>query len=455
MQRSAFARRKQVRIAETRLDITEKLQHARDEKAILHEKIKTESSVDQPLIMSACTLSEQDLTLFGRLLAGDDYKDDDVTSLRAQSLQAPLPISGRTKKRLEDAAGADPVQIEMPEWAKCVIRNRDGFDGAVFIVQPVDGERTFWKYIYAVQSPHYLALCQLRELPHFHSEERVTSDNWSDINAAFIRNVFHCNYAAHATAADVPYVGAEQVRVILDVELVGGTKVIGRQREVPLLTYLSQLPEKPVGEGSSGGQRRSKSESLIDQFPWLLDYQNKLDFCRTSVDERKKRAKSKQLEDEADLGSADEDDVATAMDALHTARADILAACDGDCEDFKVRVLGCRWLFLHSGKPFDAVQGYCVSHDAEEFCVRRLGVKTARFTVTYGIRACTTLARGWSHKLQHFFTLEVASGIGHAFVITEAHRRSYNEPADFTALAETSGVVELIARVNQIRGFFA
>jgi hypothetical protein len=187
----------------------------------------------------------------------------------------------------------------------------------------------------------------------------------------------------------------------------------------------------------------------------LLDYQNKLDFC-SAREEKEKRAKSKQLEDDSDHDSVDEDDVATAMDALHTARADILATCDGDVhEDFNVRVLGCRWLFLHNGKPFDAVQGYCVSNDADEFCVRRLGVKTARFTVTYGIKACTTLARSWSHKLQHFYNLEVASDVGHAFVITEAHRRSYNEPAELSELAETSSVVELLARVNQIRGLFA
>ena len=74
----------------------------------------------------------------------------------------------------------------------------------------------------------------------------------------------------------------------------------------------------------------------------------------------------------------------------------------------------------------------------------------------YGDDLAVTLARGYCHKLQHFFNLELTSSRGFAFVITPAVFDAYEEPTDFARVAiEFTTFREAVARIQKIRGLLS
>jgi hypothetical protein len=310
-----------------------------------------------------------------------------------------------------------------------------------------------------VQSPRYVALCPVEEIPIYFSADAVTPENWGVVSDASMRHKFKINFAVLMSAADVPAVGEAQVGVILDVIHRGHTRLESRSREIPLLQYLQQVPEsgRAVASGDTEAKPSSKKKSLLDQFPWLLDYERKLDFFASSDSKSKKKTysdSSVQIDD--DLGELCEDDLDAALDELHLAREALM----GDqselvCEDFKPRVLGGKWLVRHSGKPFDAIQGSCKNPESEEFSERRLGTKTMRFTISLGIKNAGVLARAWCSRLQYFYDVERADEHGALAIFNDAHRASYVEPLEFVQLADSLPSAELRARIDKIRNLFA
>jgi hypothetical protein len=234
---------------------------------------------------------------------------------------------------------------------------------------------------------------------------------------------------------------------------VGGVTLVGRQREVPFLEFVDRLPEltRNVGDGDAQAKPRSKKQTLLEQFPWLRDYEKKLDFFASSDKTKKPRARA---DDDSGSDGASElcdDEVDAALDALHLARAELLAeTADADCADFRPHVLGGKWTaqFLH--KPFDAISGMARNGEAEAFSERRIGQKTMRFSVTYGTKECGILARAYCHRLQYFYDVENLFD-GHLHVFTNEQRAAYVESAEFLGLAAVTKSAAVLGRISQVR----
>ena len=90
------------------------------------------------------------------------------------------------------------------------------------------------------------------------------------------------------------------------------------------------------------------------------------------------------------------------------------------------------------GIPFDAVAGECVTQEGKAWCERRFGkIRFFRANYSlYGPEIPGILARGWAHRMQHFFNLELHDPAGSALVYTPAMVAEYQETTEMERLAE-------------------
>jgi hypothetical protein len=414
----------------------------------LDADIMAKATADKPMLMSESVFEEKHLQLMVDLCAGDDLTETRIEVLRAKALDCPPPAEPCYRQRLDNAGGIGEPQHDIPEWAASIIARRDAFrDCGIVVVH--NGERLYFKILYAIQQPRYLALARLQVAQHYHTMPRVTLANWLSLHMDVTRHSFTCNFADHYSHGDVPPVSSASVLVMPDLEHLGGTTVISRQSSIPLIQYVALAPE-PTRNSTNTGENppKSKKKSLLEQFPWLDTYERKLDFY-ASHDRKKKKASAPESDDESDKDSLNEEDVAAALEELHAARAEILLDADGfEFTDFHTRVLGGR---KDDPRSFDAVQGIPCTEDAAEFSRRRTGQASMRFSIAYGLQVCGVLARAWCHRLQHFYNLESSDALGAAMIYTAEHFADYTEPRELLQLAETSTSGEVLGRIRQIR----
>eukprot|EP00974_Lingulodinium_polyedra_P090745 8801253-Lingulodinium_polyedra.AAC.1 len=112
--------------------------------------------------MSACVLEAKYLDEFERLMQSAEFRREKrIAELRQETFRTPTPTS---RAQLE-ALAVWPVwargQPAMPEWATEVAHAREYFQNTVFVAEGPTGERQYWKFLYAVITPAYLAFTPL------------------------------------------------------------------------------------------------------------------------------------------------------------------------------------------------------------------------------------------------------------------------------------------------------
>ena len=186
-----------------------------------------------PLCMSAAALSEQDLMVWGDIRASRDFCSDSRLKMSRQLLCVPpLP---KTPPALPD--GSDPwkrYEPVMPDWAKVLAKDRDFFIGTVLVVPLPDGGKQFFKIVYIVQVPLYVALCPLVPVDDFVRTAHTPDTPVQIINEDFVVCAFRCNYARCQAAADLPPVELNQLRFIRNLRHDGGTLVTSAWSEEPV-----------------------------------------------------------------------------------------------------------------------------------------------------------------------------------------------------------------------------
>ena len=158
---------------QTAQDDTEHLRAARD---LLLQRLDSLQSLSKPISMSVAALGDGDLRLFDALLGSHDYQETCLRSLRDEALRVPLPTQAASRSLLEMQDVWQPPSLDMPGWAQRIANHRDNFRDTVLVVG-FGHEQQFWKFIYAVQSPYYVAVCRLTPKPNFVTSEDVTGRN--------------------------------------------------------------------------------------------------------------------------------------------------------------------------------------------------------------------------------------------------------------------------------------
>eukprot|EP00974_Lingulodinium_polyedra_P072423 7009473-Lingulodinium_polyedra.AAC.1 len=66
----------------------------------------------------------------------------------------------------------------MPAWAGEVALQRDHFQGTLLVTEGPDGTQHFWRFLYDVQNPLYLALGELAVKPHTLVVQSLAGQSW-------------------------------------------------------------------------------------------------------------------------------------------------------------------------------------------------------------------------------------------------------------------------------------
>ena len=166
----------------------------------------------------------------------------------------------------------------MPAWATKVAYHRDDFKNTMF-VHTSDAETTYWKFLYAIQSPSvYIAFSQATAIDIWmDSTETPTVLNIDSISHTKYR--FEVNYADMKTGEDLIDVPIEEMKVITDVLSCGGIVAESTAFAIPLAEFLEDLPDDR-GEGQRHGVRKEQPkdavfESMMVDFPWLASWESK------------------------------------------------------------------------------------------------------------------------------------------------------------------------------------
>ena len=329
------------------------------------------------------------------------------------------------------------------------------------MVQGADGAEYF-KFLYAVQSPVYLALSPVAVIER-HREPVQEPVGWGSIEALDqVVCRFHCNYAHCSSGEELLGVEVEQVSVIPFTKYIGGMVIESEWHSEPLQQFLRYLPNEPKEE-TEPKKRKVKdnhSEALRKAFLWLTVLDEKEGFTGGPATAA---SSATSATGDGPSGSADaypdgEDiDAVQVMQALDSARSALARESTESWDDFGVTVLGGMGLMATDGIPFDAVCGICKGQHIVQWC-RRRGVQysfRANYS-TYGTRVCGILCRAWSHRMQYYYNLQVTSPEGDALVFTEEHHAGYTEPTELTRLLEEpeGSRGQIRARVTALRALF-
>ena len=230
------------------------------------------------LSMSAAALTDDDIETFGRLYSQPGFGDSMAMALRRADVgHAPVQFVQRYAgppmwRRPEPA---------MPAWATPFIEYRGTFSGSALVVQGEDGARSFWKIVFAVKSPRYLALCPLHPVP-------LPSVYDLDIPQPQLgpEFAFSINYADCISAADVVVGPKGQLSCLFRLMHEGGTRVASDMQPIAL-EYVLCGDACDIGPAQEHGDGEAEPVAKADQafekivattMPWLqfLDFKHPL-----------------------------------------------------------------------------------------------------------------------------------------------------------------------------------
>ena len=317
------------------------------------------------------------------------------------------------------------------------------------------GAEQTWKILYIVQSPEYLAICRMVEVPT--DEPAPVGESILEIadGSHGHGRTWKLNFGKFESAASMPERDIGDVWVLPQVLCTGGSGAKSMRLSTPLRTFLETLPEAKPAANPEKKARTSKNDSFEDalaKLPWLQhlekgEWDASCDIAAASSSREQLGAlamgESVELEEET---------VFAAVELMEKARVALAAEPGAHREDFgtRIRKVGAG----SSIESYDAAQAVARNELARGFCIRRATQST--FRASYNLDTTPeevgVLIRGWIHKMQWFFNLELSHPLCEKLVFGPAVHLEYQEPIEFTALANATPKKRTMDRIVQIRG---
>jgi hypothetical protein len=343
----------------------------------------------------------------------------------------------------------------MPDWARNVCHQREHFKDCGFALER-DGRQEFFKFVFAVQKPLFLSVSPMREEDVYAGAPGASASTFEGLLEPEVTHSFHINFFDNRGGYAMAGVDESNVQVLTNLIHVGGTRAVTYDLPVPLQVFFQSLPDRPQSASQNTKEDQANHahrEKLVDKFPWLhkLDFQREGTSCPPAGGDGGP-GREPALPHDAHMADADVDAMFVEFAAHRAQWADGLPATT---DDFKVTLLGGRWLAAHHGMAYDAFQGASTNQRAKLFCRNRNMPFSARYNIsTYGNAEASMLARTWCHKMQHYYNVAVAAG-NDAHPFTDEHHHAYIEPTEFTRYADAAdGNRAIIGRVGQFRSLF-
>ena len=368
------------------------------ELAKLEEDISEVKQQTHPLTMRSAALDEADLDIFARLWQQPAFRSTQTLALK----RADVGIAPRFVVRMDDGPEVwQRAEPTMPAWATPLVFHRGTFNGSAVVVLRQNGDREFWKIVFAIQHPkYYLGMCRLHPIEPPSPFDLAAPPISHDPEFAF-----NINYADCASAAQVTIGATDDMKILLRLRHEGGTRVTSDM--VPLsVEYIMSgdgfdLGPLVGGEQKQPAQRDPAYEQLVEALPWLQH----LDFTSMMSTGDDGASASGSTGRPGHIPEIHDDEIWAGLAQLERARISegFAAAAAGVSRDFTPSVRGGTSELLRSGIAVHAAQGHCTNLEATAWA---RGFAHTTFKATHsehGPAESSALVRSWCHRMQFFF----------------------------------------------------
>jgi hypothetical protein len=423
-------------------------EHTRASMAVVSMRIAAKAAERPPLLLSVCSVSEQDEATWSVLLRSNAFSDRSVAALRQATKVAPALPSLAQQAALDAMAGPDVCLVrDKPTWLAQMCSNRASFAGTALVFESLDGLR-FFRFLFAMQRPHMAMFTLLREEEQYLPCVSVTPDNWEDLHLASYQHRFTVDFQTSCFAEDLPSMAVGDYRVVTELVHLQGVTMASDSDLMPLADFLARLPRPPPSAAQShsskpkDGLSKAAQQNMVVKHPWLQDYMDGKAKRGPNKDSTKEELEPQQEQDEEeseeDVGEEMSDmRVEAVFEELRRKREQWHLQEDIKRSDFRVTLLGGAWLQKTKGRAFEAFRGQACIGAPEEWASMHMLTKSARFDVElHGEVVAATLAEAWCHRMQYLFSLHTEAE-AERYVYTESDFANYQEPQGFLALAPT------------------
>lgn len=410
----------------------------------LQAKVDKPSTMDSPLLISSCKLTESGLQQLETTFSSNALSKKELGEVRAEwaaVVQAPSAAEQQVLEAVELPAGVP--KPPRPAWLRLLATHRSFFSSCVFRFQDGDNEHLL-KYTLGVQRPHLIgfAVLTLEPAPAPCVEavewEREQLDTWQHRFRLSPSFVF---------SDSLPFPADAPAEVLTDALHIGSGIVVSDAAWKPLVEIEQCLPPvtaeratADVGEGNE--QPQAEGDDRWINCPWLLD------FLATGEVPSVDTTSADQLGSRREAPHAI--DPEAVMDALESVRGELLDRSDVACQHFRWALHGGKWVSQQSGVAYDAFDASARGQDAKQFCAEFKLNRVASFPIwVLGEENAYILANAWCHKMQWLYDKIVAEGHEHVD-FSAAALASYTEQQEFAELSQ-AGCARTAVRIEQIR----
>ena len=341
--------------------------------------------------------------------------------------------------RVQSALANIPIWTEQttrakPPWLSTVCWNRRVFARSALVFDD-NGEKKYFKFVYATQNPYLVCCSPLRPVLDFHVRmEEVHKGNWEDLAATAWRHRFSIDFMDCCFWQDLPVVPLESMQVLPELLHIGGEEVASDSDLVPYSTFVEGLPDTEAAATSTSSSAKvvrapSANQDLVSKYPWL---QRHMDSQGRAKGHARSQAGKLPIQEEPLPEDADGDVAVQAVfDELHKMREEWQVGVAGEVSDFVVSLIGGPWSQKRFGKAYHCFRSSARRGAPEAWCVEYGLTKTASFEISlYGDRLAALLGKAWCHRLQYFYDIYLQSTEVRCRY-THADVEAYEPPADF------------------------
>lgn len=407
-----------------------------------------------PLALGHCRFSSADFTNMQDLARSPMFTDKIVTTLRKNAQVAPdLPSAELTEALRRIEIVEDKAPARRHEWLSQVCWHRAFFQGKALVVQGDEGQRQYFKILYATQKPLFACFSLLEEVEQDVPLVRVTKAVWDELGRTHFCRKFKANFLNTCPSYTFPEAPLSSISVLMDLHYSEGHHLVSDADLLPLEEVLSWLPkvERKVRtpQASTVGSNASNDSALLAQHPYLKGV-----FAQQAAESNNPQKSSSSVEIVPPAGeSVDDDALETLFSELETKRQEYVEP-PGHHGDFVVTLLGGKWAMERKGVPFAAFQGKVKDNTlADSWCLNYSMQRTARFEISmYGEEVASTLAHGWCDRMQHFFQLWANSG-QERYSYTAEDVAAYTEPPEVAKLTTilTGAALTRLSRIRTMK----
>ena len=312
------------------------------------------------------------------------------------------------------------------------------------------GQPQYFKIVYAVQQPHYLAVCKM----HLLDTPRPVPPAGASVmetHLAYAKHQFKINFADMMSASGMPEASQDSLAILFNIRF-GGVSASTQWDPMPLAELIRGSPTPANAELKPKSEPKPKDkvyEEIVLELPWLTHLDDKEGYAKEDVDvsepssSKSAPAELFELDEEACLAALDKVDRARSAEAVVALAQGFVDFVTSECRgDSTLRITG----IYH-----DAVQGKCATAEGDSWARRKKLQVTFKCTFSEHVEGPSRIiVRAWCHRMQWMYNREVVSGTDD-FVFTDAVMSEYLEPDDFTKLVPTLTKKTSLDRVAKIR----